>query len=142
MSDYDVDFTEVNNTRYLAPGHYRLRLKSVTEKDGRQAPQFIWVFDCAEGQSQTNTSLATAALWKLQEVLTALGVDASGKLRISGTSLGRLVGRYVDAEVIAESADDGKTYSRISKLSRPADVDAEPLPSQDYADVDFDSSPF
>jgi hypothetical protein len=144
MSEYNVDFSNINSVRYLQPGIYRAWLAKVEEREGRQAPLFSWTFvDGTGAQSTITTSLADNALWKLQEVLMALGVDATGKLRLSQAKLAKLVGRSAVIEVTTEEGENGKTYSKISKCWK-ADAAEEqaPPPSDDGYDADFDNDPF
>ena len=141
MSEYNVDFSNINSVRYLQPGIYHAWLAKVEEREGRQAPLFSWTFvDGAGAQSTITTSLADNALWKLQEVLIALGVDATGKLRLSQAKLSKLVGRSAMIEVTTEEGENGKTYSKIAHCWK-ADAAKEqaPPPSDDGYDADFDA---
>lgn len=146
MSEYQVDFSDVVSTRYLAPGVYQVALRAVEEKEGRQAPLFEWIFADATGaQSRITTSLADAALWKLQEVLIALGVDASGQMSVSLQRFRKLIGRSATATVVAEEGDNGKTYSKIAHLARSQGAPAPAAaPADDFKDIDFanDDIPF
>ncbi len=138
--DYDVDFTGVSSSRYLPPGIYQARLAKVEEQPGRVAPQFVWTFEAQGGKSRINTSLSPGALWKLQEVLEALGVQAQGHMRLSVARLEKLIGRVCTIVVEEEEGEDGKSYSKIQKLMPPTD-EAPPAEMPETV-ADFDEIPF
>jgi hypothetical protein len=143
--EYELDFTDVEtSSKYLAPGIYQARLMEVEEKPGRVAPLYVWRFtDIASGgQSEVSTSLAPQALWKLKEVLEALGVKADGPMRVSLRRLQKLMGRVATITVEAEVADNGKTYSRITHLAKGAPEEEEPWPDEPAGAGDGDGIPF
>ena len=148
MTEYAIDFSDVQSTRYLQPGIYNAVVEGIEEREGRQAPLFVWTFcDDTGARSTITTSLSAAALWKLQEVLTAFGVDATGRMKLSLAKLKRLIGRPAIIEVAAEEGADGKTYSKITRVmpAGPREVPkpvaapvSAPRAGADI-DVDFDS---
>ena len=140
MTDYEFDFTDITSIRFLPPGTYPAVVQSVEEKDGQTAPFFEWRFVAENGaSSKLVTSTSPKAAWRMQEVLTGLGVDATGRMKLNLPALKRLIGRPATIEVVAREGNDGKSYSEILHVLPAGDQETQ---AATQYPVDFDALPF
>lgn len=115
-----VDFTDAEERgSYSIPeGTYVFVVKEVSEEVGQDsgAPYLKWVVSVASGPHKgtvlyENTSLKPKALWKLRDLLQAMGEQVpKGKMELS--PLSQFVGSKFSASV-ADEEYDGKVRSRI-----------------------------
>jgi hypothetical protein len=110
---------EIDSKFRIPEGAYRMRLIEL-EKGTSKAdnPMWIWTFVVVSGDHEgtelkTWTALTPAAMWKLSEVLEALGFEAKdGRAKFKKEEA---IGREVMAEVV-DSEYQGRTNSSISTL--------------------------
>jgi hypothetical protein len=168
-----VDFTGVNaGGRVRVPeGDYRVQVKSVkhdTSKDGN--PMLVWEFEIVDGKHKGKvlkdyTSLSPKALWKLKQVLEAMGVTVPNKRvalrleRYAGVQLGvttvddeyegkisSKVGDYINEDVLDDEDEDEEEdeeedvepapkKSKKSKKSKKAAEDEEEIEDLDLDEI-------
>jgi hypothetical protein len=165
-----VDFTNTNSTGgrvRIPPGDYKAEVESVkheTSKNGN--PMLVWEFKITEGKFKNKTLrdrtvLQDNSLWKLKQLLEAMGISVPSKRvaldlsRYPGMELGITVtddeydGRisskvsdYVNAEVLDEEEDEEDEEEeeeepaprKRSKKSSKAAVEDE----EEIEDLDLD----
>ena len=125
METYNVDFTGVNSNDgkfYVSPGTYNVKIVSVEkgQKEGSSYPYLKWTFNLLDNDDlnlSVITSLSPKALFKLKELLEAVGVAVpEGSLKISPNDY---IGKICTAD-IADRSYEGKVYSNITKLHQAA----------------------
>ena len=144
MVEVIADFTDVESGGdYLPEGQYQAEVESVELKEGTRAEYLLWVFSSIELEtkgmiSTIMTSLSEKALWKLKEVIEALGGEAEGPTEIdTDTYLGRVATITVAKETYTGEDGQEKTSHKIVKLFPPVE-DAAPVAEAD----DTDDIPF
>src|SRR5690606_4112199 len=113
-----IDFSQVEDSKSVAPGRHIARVKEVTQGEGQSYPYLRWNLQIVEGRSKGlhinyYTSLSTRALFRLRELLVALGVNVP-KSAVS-IDPSKLVGRTLGIEVEIENKA-GEEYSEVKKV--------------------------
>jgi len=162
MAVLDVDFTDVPEGGWLGEGQYQAVVEECTLETSQQTGgQYLkWKFKSTEaatyGQASTiMTSLSEKALWKLRDVLRAIGIVPEGPLGRVTVNTDSYIGRAATIQVVNEpyEGSDGKTYNshKIANVFTPATGSAAPAPAQpasgdpgpvEPAGVDDDDIPF
>jgi len=107
----NLDFTEVESKDFgaLAEGKYFAKIKNITEKVSTTGKDMLLmeyeVISNVEGEETkgkkvfNNYILTKNCLWKLQSLLGALGMDASGLMNLEPTAIiGETVGLLLGVE--------------------------------------------
>lgn len=115
MANINLDFNSVPSREPLAEGVYVFEIKSVEEKVS-SAGNDMWLVRFDEVESGTavfdNYVLKSNCLWKLKELLDALGFETSANLDIDPQDL---VGQVVKGKVIQEDYE-GSPTNRMKKI--------------------------
>lgn len=112
-----LNFSEIPSREPLAEGMYVMTIEAAEEKTSSTGKPMILV---RFKEPETNTAvfenyvLTLEALWKLKELLDALGVDTSANMD-SADVAALLVGQSVKAKVIQDTYQDNIT-NRIKKV--------------------------
>ncbi len=140
----NVDFTDVESGGdYLPEGQYQAEVESVEIKPGPQGEYFLWVFSSIELEtkgmiSTVTTSLSKKALWKLKDVVAALGGEAEGPTEIdTDTYLGRVATITVAKGTYTGEDGQEKTSHKIVKLFPPVEEAAPVAEADDTDDIPF-----
>jgi len=129
METFNVDFTGVSNNEnkfYVEPGMYNVKITNVTKgkKEGSEYPYLMWEFKLLDNDElalNVVTSLSPKALFKLKELLEAVGLTVpEGTLKINPSDY---LGKIAKAE-ITDREYNGKVYSNIVKLHRASTSDS------------------
>ena len=110
-----LDFSNVPSNEPLVEGTYELTISKVEEKQSSSGKDMILVtFKHEESGSAIweNYMLQENCLWKLKELLDAVGIDTSGPVDIEWSDL---VGQVVAAKVTQEEYN-GSMKSRVAKV--------------------------
>lgn len=117
---FSVDLSNVTGGYCIPEGTYTVRCMDVEQRIAKSGnPMFVWTFN-VEGdkfagfQLMHFTVITPAAMWKVGEVLQALGIGKPGE-KINFTR-NDVIGKTCTAEVIDDEYN-GNTRSRIDKLS-------------------------
>lgn len=114
----------------LEPGRYAGRLKSVTEREGREYPQWSWEFEALHdedgkrkaGRQWVNTSLSPKAAWKVKEVFEALGYTTD-------SDTDEMIGEWAVLTVTQEIAEQGKYQGQtVNRVQTVAEFDPDDWP--------------
>lgn len=113
----NIDFSNVPSREPLEEGLYTLTIAKVEEKTSSTGNPMLSVeYDVVgvEGNRKLwdNYVLTDKALWKLQELFKALGLDTSAVVSIDPNEL---VGLQVQAKVIQDEYN-GDTVNRVKKI--------------------------
>ena len=113
----NLDFSSVPTREPLEEGIYTVTIETAEETPAKSSGNpMIKVKYAVEGHDQNklfdNFVLTPAALWKLKELLTALGYETSD---IVNMDVQDLVGQQVQVKVIQEMYD-GNMTNRIKKI--------------------------
>ena len=122
--EFEIDgLDEAGDSKFRIPeGEYKMRLIELEKGESKAGnPMWIWTFCVIDGDHEgtelkTWTALTPAAMWKLSEVLTALGFEAKdGRAKFKKQEA---IGREVLATV-EDSEYQGRTNSSIANV-KPA----------------------
>lgn len=123
--NFEVDLSEVQSNFLIPDGTYRVRcieIEQTVSKGGN--PMFAWTFEVSAGeytgfQSKVFTALTPAAMWKVAEIVEALGVGQTGqvvKFRRSD-----VINRECGA-IFEQSEYKGNVRSQISRIMTLKDM--------------------
>ena len=118
--EFDLDLSDVTNYFIIPDGDYKVVCVDVEQSVSQAGnPQFVWTFSIEDGKYKGKefkqfTALTPAAMWKVAETVTALGVGAAGE-RVKFTRA-TVVGKKCIA-TIEETEYKGKVNSSIIKVS-------------------------
>lgn len=117
---FEVDLTDVTNGFVIPDGMYPM--KCIDAEQGISAsgnPQIVWTFAISDNSSLSGrefklwTAITAAAMWKVAEVVTALGIGAVGqRVKFSRSDV---VGKMCNAQ-IEETTYKGNTRSSITQI--------------------------
>lgn len=110
-----LNFSNISKREPLAEGLYILRIDEATEcvsSTGKDMIKVKFIEEVTNTALFDNYVLTEAALWKLADLLDALGYDISGELDFEVTEL---AGASVKAKVTQEEYN-GSTVNRIKKV--------------------------
>lgn len=124
---FEVDLTDVQSSGYIIPdGIYHMRCIEVTQEVSKGGnPMYVWTFiiinqgPYSGREFRLFTALTSAAMWKVAETVTALGIGQVGevvKFRRSD-----VINRECGA-VIEEQEYGGRVNSNISKIIPMAEL--------------------
>lgn len=131
MAKLRIDFSQVEDSTNVAPGRHIARVKEVTQGEGQSYPYLRWNLQIVEGRSKGLhisyfTSLSPRALFKLRELLVALGVNVP-KSAVS-IDPNKLVGRTLGIEVEIENKA-GEEYPEVKKVFSTKKMEGVPAVS-------------
>lgn len=116
---FQVDLSEVSNSSAIPEGTYRVRCIEVEQSVSQSGnPMFVWTFTIVEGEYQGKdfkvyTVTTPSALWKVAEVVTALGIGQSGQ--VVSFKRSDVLNKECGA-VIEDTEYNGSTRSQISRV--------------------------
>lgn len=130
-----LDFTNVESFAKAAEGRHRVKIVEINEQTSQGGDDMlVFVFEVIKGESKgarvyENCVLTDKALWKLQQILQAIGIKCDGKVALD---LDKLIGKICEVDVFHEEYE-GRTRARIgeffkvtsAKSSDDEDVDDE-----------------
>lgn len=111
----NLDFSSIPSREPLAEGVYTFEVKKVEEKTSSSGnPMLLILFEEIETKTAVfeNYVLTANSLWKLQELLNALGMDTSAEVSFEPEDL---VGQVVKGKVVQEEYD-GNIRNRMKKI--------------------------
>lgn len=139
-----VDMTGVESYTRCPEGTWLAKLKSieVTEIQGSGDDGLKAQFEVIKGEAKGNSvfetfSLSEKALWKLKQFLEAVGMKATGKLKLD---LDKLEGKVCLIDVIHDEYN-GTKRAKISAYSKPSDSSDDEDEDDEDDDEDEDEAP-
>lgn len=123
-----MDFTGVEAYSRCSEGIHRAKIAEIQEKTSQGGDDMLQIkMEVVAGADKgctvfDNCVLTDKALWKLKQLLTAIGVKCDGKVAVD---LDNLIGKVCEIEVSHEEYN-GSVRARItnySKVTTPADAD-------------------
>lgn len=128
-----LDFTNVESFAKAAEGRHRVKIVEINEQTSQGGDDMlVFVFEIIKGESKgarvyENCVLTDKALWKLQQILQAIGIKCDGKVALD---LDKLIGKVCEIDVFHEEYE-GRTRARIGEFFK-----ATSAKSNDDEDVD------
>lgn len=128
-----LDFTNVESFAKAAEGRHRVKIVEINEQTSQGGDDMlVFVFEVIKGDSKgarvyENCVLTDKALWKLQQILQAIGIKCDGKVALD---LDKLIGKVCEIDVFHEEYE-GRTRARIGEFFK-----ATSAKSNDDEDVD------
>lgn len=128
-----LDFTNVESFAKAAEGRHRVKIVEIDEQTSQGGDDMlVFVFEVTKGESKgarvyENCVLTDKALWKLQQILQAIGIKCDGKVALD---LDKLIGKVCEIYVFHEEYE-GRTRARIGEFFK-----ATSAKSSDDEDVD------
>ena len=128
-----LDFTNVESFAKAAEGRHRVKIVEINEQTSQGGDDMlVFVFEVIKGESKgarvyENCVLTDKALWKLQQILQAIGIKCDGKVALD---LDKLIGKICEIDVFHEEYE-GRTRARIGEFFK-----ATSTKSNDDEDVD------
>lgn len=132
MSKRKLDMSNVETYTRMSEGIHRVKVVSCEDKTTQAGDDMIAIaFESVKGDDKgsrvfDNFVLTDKALWKLKQLLTALGVKCDGKIVLDTD---KLIGKKCDAEIFHEEYN-GQLRARVNeymkiKATEPDDDDEE-----------------
>ena len=132
MSKRKLDMSNVETYTRMSEGIHRVKVASCEDKTTQAGDDMIAIaFECVKGDDKgsrvfDNFVLTDKALWKLKQLLVALGVKCDGKIVLDTD---KLIGKQCDAEIFHEEYN-GQLRARVNeyikiKATEPEDDDDE-----------------
>ena len=112
----DLDFTGVESFSLIPLGTHMVKVKDAEFKKAQTGSDQLEInFEAFDGATRkTWFSLVPQALWKVKQVLEALGVSCEGKIRLNTKTL---VGKTCQITVETDVNDESKQIvTRVSKI--------------------------
>ena len=128
-----LDFSNVESFAKAAEGRHRVKIVEIDEQTSQGGDDMlVFVFEVIKGDSKgarvyENCVLTDKALWKLQQILQAIGIKCDGKVALD---LDKLIGKICEIDVFHEEYE-GRTRARIGEFFK-----ATSAKSNDDEDVD------
>lgn len=128
-----LDFSNVESFAKAAEGRHRVKIVEINEQTSQGGDDMlVFVFEVIKGDSKgarvyENCVLTDKALWKLQQILQAIGIKCDGKVALD---LDKLIGKICEIDVFHEEYE-GRTRARIGEFFK-----ATSAKSSDDEDVD------
>lgn len=128
-----LDFSNVESFAKAAEGRHRVKIVEINEQTSQGGDDMlVFVFEVIKGESKgarvyENCVLTDKALWKLQQILQAIGIKCDGKVALD---LDKLIGKVCEIDVFHEEYE-GRTRARIGEFFK-----ATSAKSNDDEDVD------
>jgi hypothetical protein len=135
-----VDFTNTDSSGgrvRLPEDNYKVRVKSVKHETSRNGnPMLVWEFEVTEGKYKgkvlrERTVLQENSLWKLKQVLEAMGINVPSK-RVA-LDLARYPGKELGVAVVDDEPYEGKVSSKVSDY-----MDVDVLDEDDEEEEEYD----
>lgn len=136
-----LDFTNVESFAKAAEGRHRVKIVEINEQTSQGGDDMlVFVFEVIKGDSKgarvyENCVLTDKALWKLQQILQAIGIKCDGKVALD---LDKLIGKICEVDVFHEEYE-GRTRARIGeffKVTSAKSSDDEDVDDEDDIDDD------
>lgn len=121
---FDVDLTDVQSNFRIPAGQYEGVLTDLTKQVSEAGnPMWVWKFRLTRGENagrefSTFTALTPQALWKVAEVVEALGLGAQGSA--SKFSRADAIGRLATLNIVDDNYK-GQERSSIGSVSAHPD---------------------
>lgn len=138
-----LDFTNVESFAKAAEGRHRVKIVEINEQTSQGGDDMlVFVFEVIKGESKgarvyENCVLTDKALWKLQQILQAIGIKCDGKVALD---LDKLIGKVCEIDVFHEEYE-GRTRARIGEFFKATSAksnDDEDVDDEDDIDDDDD----
>lgn len=138
-----LDFTNVESFAKAAEGRHRVKIVEINEQTSQGGDDMlVFVFEVIKGKSKgarvyENCVLTDKALWKLQQILQAIGIKCDGKVALD---LDKLIGKICEVDVFHEEYE-GRTRARIGeffKVTSAKSNDDEDVDDEDDIDDEDD----
>lgn len=138
-----LDFTNVESFAKAAEGRHRVKIVEINEQTSQGGDDMlVFVFEVIKGESKgarvyENCVLTDKALWKLQQILQAIGIKCDGKVALD---LDKLIGKICEVDVFHEEYE-GRTRARIGeffKVTSAKSSDDEDVDDEDDIDDDYE----
>jgi hypothetical protein len=116
ITQMDLDFTGVESFSLIPVGIHTVKVKDAEfTKAQTGSDQLAINFEASDGSTRKAWfSLVPQALWKVKQVLEALGVSCEGKIRLNTKTL---VGKVCQITVEVDPNDDNRQIvTRVSKV--------------------------
>lgn len=113
-----LDFSNVESFAKAAEGRHRVKIVEINEQTSQGGDDMlVFVFEVIKGESKgarvyENCVLTDKALWKLQQILQAIGIKCDGKVALD---LDKLIGKICEIDVFHEEYE-GRTRARIGEF--------------------------
>lgn len=123
---FEVDLNGIEQSGYVIPdGKYRIKCKDVEQSISQSGnPMFIWSFEVSDGPNKGFeikyfTAITPAAMWKVAEVVVALGIGQTGAVVKFKRS--DVIGKECGA-VIEQDEYKGNIRSSISRVMNVSEL--------------------
>ena len=133
MSKKKLDLTNVESYTRMNEGRHRVKIVSCEDKTTQAGDDMIAIaFESISGDDKgsrvyDNFVLTEKALWKLKQLLKALGVKCDGKIVLDTE---KLVGKKCEAEIYHEEYN-GQMRARVDEYLKISGSDDEAEPEDD-----------
>lgn len=135
-----LDFSNVEQFSKASEGRHRVKIKEINEQTSQGGDDMlVFVFEVIKGDDKgaliyENCVLTDKALWKLQQILQAIGIKCDGKVAID---LDKLIGKICEVDVFHEEYE-GRTRAKIGEFFKvkAAKADDEEDKTDDEDDTD------
>lgn len=120
MSKRKLDLTKVETYTKMSEGIHRVKVVSCEDKTTQAGDDMIAIaFEAVNGEDKgsrvyDNFVLTEKALWKLKQLLKALGVKCEGKIVLDTD---KLIGKQCDAEIFHEEYN-GQLRARVNEYTK------------------------
>lgn len=135
-----LDFSNVEQFSRASEGRHRVKIKEINEQTSQGGDDMlVFVFEVIKGDDKgaliyENCVLTDKALWKLQQILQAVGIKCDGKVAID---LDKLIGKICEVDVFHEEYE-GRTRAKIGEYFKvkaaKADDDEDETDDEDDTD--------
>ena len=135
-----LDFTNVESFAKAAEGRHRVKIVEIDEQTSQGGDDMlVFVFEVIKGESKgarvyENCVLTDKALWKLQQILQAIGIKCDGKVALD---LDKLIGKVCEIDVFHEEYE-GRTRARIGEFFKATSAKSNDEDVDDEDDIDED----
>lgn len=135
-----LDFTNVESFAKAAEGRHRVKIVEINEQTSQGGDDMlVFVFEVIKGESKgarvyENCVLTDKALWKLQQILQAIGIKCDGKVALD---LDKLIGKVCEIDVFHEEYE-GRTRARIGEFFKATSAKSNDEDVDDEDDIDED----
>lgn len=113
-----IDFSNVEQFSKASEGRHRVKIKEINEQVSQGGDDMlVFVFEVIKGDDKgaliyENCTLVDKALWKLQQILQAVGIKCDGKVALD---LDKLIGKICEVDVFHETYE-GRTRAKIGEF--------------------------
>lgn len=143
MSKRKLDMTNVKTYTKMSEGIHRVRVASCEDKTTQAGDDMIMIaFEAVSGEEKgckvfDSFVLTDKALWKLKQLLKALGIKCDGKIVLDTD---KLIGKQCDAEIFHEEYN-GQMRARVNEYTKVSAATSDDDYDEDDEDEDEDDEP-